>query len=232
MRAGALGLVLTVLGLTLAGAVGAVATAPEPTIPSVQRAVTEEALRRGFPPSLALAVADAVSGFDPSRVSGDGARGVMQLRPATARVFGLQDPDALWDSRINARVGIAYLEALVAAHRGALVPALADMERGILPQDADKRRLGSDSGFAQEVLRLQRRYRSEAQGWAEALKGAPVQWDRLRPHADRLDRLARLARELEAPRTQRDWVPGTARQGGEIERRRRAVLPYLDDFSG
>lgn len=231
MRVGALGLALMMCGLTLAGAVGAVATAPEPTAQSVQRTVTEEALRRGFPPSLALAVADAASGFNPSRLSGDGARGIMQLHPRTAREFGSQDPDALWDARVNARVGIAYLEALVAAHRGALVSALADMERGILPQDVDERGLRSDSGFSQEVLRLQRRYRSEAQGWAEALKGAPVQWNRLRPHEDRLRRLARLARELEAPQAPRERGFGTDLSGGEIERRRRAVLPYLDDFS-
>ncbi len=232
MRAGALGLALMVLGLTLAGAVGAVATAPEPTIGSVQRTVTEEALRRGFPPSLALAVADVASGFDSRRLSGEGARGVMQLRPRTAREFGSQNPDALWDSRVNARVGIAYLEALVLAHRGQLKAALADMERGVLPRDAGNSELRPESGFAQEVLRLQRRYRSEAQGWSEALKGASVQWDRLRPHEDRLRRLARLAREMEAPQAQWDRERGTARLGGEIERRRRAVLPYLDDFSG
>ena len=232
MRVGILGLALMLLAVTLAGAVGAVATAPEPTAQSVQRTVTEEALRRGFPPSLALAVADAASGFNPRHLSGDGARGVMQLHPRTARAFGSRDPEALWDARVNARLGIAYLEALVAARRGDLPSALADMERGVMPDDVGKRALASDSAFAREVLRLQRRYRSEAQGWAEALKGAPVEWDRLRPHADRLDYLARLARRMEGSGAQRNQALGIGNAGGEIERRRRAVLPYLDDFSG
>lgn len=232
MRAGALGLVLMVAATMLAGAVGAFATVAKPDFELVKRVVTEEALRVGFPPSLALAVADAASGFDPKRLSSDGARGVMQLRPRTAREFGVRNPDALWDSRVNSRAGLAYLEALVAAHRGRLEPALADMERGVLPRDAGEFALRADSRFAQDVLRLQRRYRSEAQGWFAALKGVPVRWDRLRPHDDRLRNLARLARDLEGPQAGQDRGRGAAPLGGDIERRRRAVLPYLDDFSG
>lgn len=48
--------------------------------------------RHGVDPRLLALVAERESGFDPTAVSSAGARGLMQLMPATARGLGVQDP--------------------------------------------------------------------------------------------------------------------------------------------
>jgi hypothetical protein len=79
----------------------------------VQRIVAEEATDNGnVPVSLALAVARVESNFDPRAHSVAGARGVMQIMPATARgEFGVRAKE-LWHPRTNARLGVRYLEKL------------------------------------------------------------------------------------------------------------------------
>ena len=155
----------------------------------------------------------------------------MQLRPRTAQHLGVQDPDALWDTRTNARLGIAYLERLRRARRGQLEPALAQMEQGLLPEDTGSSDTPTNSPFVQQVMALRQRYRAEARLWVDALKGAPVAWDQLRSHDDRLRRLAKLAQELEDPQPHSGQGPKARGLVSSIERRRHAVLPYLDDFS-
>jgi soluble lytic murein transglycosylase-like protein len=56
------------------------------------------------PPSLALAVAKIESDFNAHALSTAGARGVMQIMPATARsVFGV-GKDELWNARLNVQL--------------------------------------------------------------------------------------------------------------------------------
>ena len=102
---------LMVAGLVTA-AEGAVADREE-----VRRIVVQEALRsQRVPPSLALAVAEAESDFRAAAESPAGARGVMQIMPATGRgEFGV-DPDALWEPRLNVQLGIAFLDNLIARY--------------------------------------------------------------------------------------------------------------------
>jgi len=79
----------------------------------IKARIVAEAERNGtVPPSLALAVARVESNFNPRAISTAGARGVMQIMPATAMgEFGVAADD-LWDPDLNIRLGIAYLERL------------------------------------------------------------------------------------------------------------------------
>jgi len=77
------------------------------------------AARPGVPPELALAIARRESEFDPVVVSGVGARGLMQLMPATAEEMagdlGLPYSASrlLSDPAYNATLGVAYLQELI-----------------------------------------------------------------------------------------------------------------------
>jgi soluble lytic murein transglycosylase-like protein len=76
--------------------------------------ILAEARARGLDPRLLKAVMAAESGFDPAAVSVAGARGLMQVMPATAREMGVMGD--LHDPAANVRAGAAYLQLL---HRAA-----------------------------------------------------------------------------------------------------------------
>ncbi|MGB0671485.1 MAG: lytic transglycosylase domain-containing protein [Rhodospirillales bacterium] len=79
----------------------------------IKRMVMIEAMDLGFPVSLALAVAHAESGFDARALSKAGARGVMQIMPATAWGEYRIRADELWDPRLNIRLGLHFLNRLI-----------------------------------------------------------------------------------------------------------------------
>ncbi|HSM14076.1 MAG TPA: lytic transglycosylase domain-containing protein [Thermoanaerobaculia bacterium] len=68
----------------------------------------EAARRHGLNPALLEAVARAESAFDPRAVSPRGARGLMQLMPATGSRFGVS-PRELFDPEKNVDAGARYL---------------------------------------------------------------------------------------------------------------------------
>ena len=62
--------------------------------------IRQEARNMGVSVTLALAVAHAESYFNPKAESHKGARGVMQIMPATSRSeYGIH-PDLLWDAGV------------------------------------------------------------------------------------------------------------------------------------
>ena len=63
-------------------------------------------------PALIRAVIQVESNFAQRAVSPKGARGLMQLMPATARQFGVRRARHLYDPRANIHAGTAYLSAL------------------------------------------------------------------------------------------------------------------------
>ncbi len=84
----------------------------------VMQLVMLEARAMDVPAHLALAVAHAESNFDPAATSHKGARGVMQIMPATARgEYGIA-PSRLWNPRINIRLGLHFLRRLIVRYRG------------------------------------------------------------------------------------------------------------------
>lgn len=72
--------------------------------------VVEEAARlQGLDPRLVDLVIRMESGYNPRAVSPKGARGVMQLMPATASMYGVAN---LFDPLQNIRAGVRYLKDL------------------------------------------------------------------------------------------------------------------------
>jgi soluble lytic murein transglycosylase len=98
-------------------------------------------------PAFVAAVALEESAFDPRAVSSAGARGLLQLMPATgaelARALGIRDFSAerLFDPAVNLRLGTAYLRRLLDRY-GASAPALAAYNAG--PARSDRWRIPSD----------------------------------------------------------------------------------------
>lgn len=84
-------------------------------------------INTGVSPALALAVIAVESGGRADAVSGAGAQGLMQLIPATADRFGVQD--AL-DATQNIRGGVAYLDWLLTEFQGDPILALAAYNAG------------------------------------------------------------------------------------------------------
>ena len=76
---------------------------------------------------LLKAVARVESGFDPRAVSKAGAKGLMQLMPATARHLGVTD---VFDPAESIRAGASYLAGLLNRFHGDLVRALAAYNAG------------------------------------------------------------------------------------------------------
>lgn len=77
--------------------------------PGAASLVQSTAVRYGVDPALALALAQQESGLDQSAVSSAGARGVMQLMPATAAELGVNASDLAG----NIEGGIRYLAQML-----------------------------------------------------------------------------------------------------------------------
>jgi soluble lytic murein transglycosylase-like protein len=75
-------------------------------------AITAAAQAYDLDPLLLHAIAHVESRHGATAVSPAGARGVMQMMPATARRFGVHDERALFDAGTNLRASAAYLRSL------------------------------------------------------------------------------------------------------------------------
>ena len=133
-----------------------------PTQLSVKRMVASEARNMGIPVSLALAVAHAESNFNAHARSHKGARGVMQIMPATARgEYGVH-PDKLWNPRVNIRLGLHFLGRLIERYYGRTDLALSYYNGGSavgLPGRA--RVIPATRSYVRKVQRLRSHYRQE-----------------------------------------------------------------------
>ena len=83
----------------------------------------------GVNPRLMSAMARAESNHDPRALSHKGARGLLQLMPATAQRFGIQ-PENLWDPLHNATASARYLRFLIDRFDGELDLVLAGYNAG------------------------------------------------------------------------------------------------------
>jgi soluble lytic murein transglycosylase-like protein len=119
--------------------------------------IYEEAKRAGIEPAMAFGVIAQESGFDPSAVGSSGERGLMQIKPSTARAYDARiTPDGLLRPETNLRLGLRHLKreveyfgdpilGLMSYHMGRarLERRLAD---GTVPRDRYVERVLSSCG--------------------------------------------------------------------------------------
>ena len=91
--------------------------------------IHEIARRHGLNPVLLAAVVRHESRFDPDALSPRGARGLMQLMPATAERFGI-DPYDLHDPELNLEAGARYMSWIVKRFDNQLPLVLAAFNSG------------------------------------------------------------------------------------------------------
>ncbi len=183
----------------------------------VHRTVVDEALKNGtVPPSLALAVARVESNFRPGAQSSAGARGVMQIMPATARgEFGVL-PHRLWDAQTNVRLGVTFLERLYRMYGERWDLALSHYNGGSLKKRGGQFIAHSyTTGYVADVMEWWRRYQKDATVTALVDRMKSAQRGRIRfASSERIlpakpeTRLAALASDywmLDDPKTERNW---------------------------
>ena len=101
--------------------------AGELTQEKLDRMVAKVALALNLDPNLIKAVIKTESNFDPRAVSKAGAKGLMQLMPATARELGVKD---VFNPLENVWAGASYLKKMLDRHGGDIKSALASYNWG------------------------------------------------------------------------------------------------------
>ncbi len=99
----------------------------DPDCKAIVGMVEKLSREHGLEANLVLSVIRVESGFDVRAQSPKGACGLMQLVPATAVRFAVED---IWDPEQNIRGGMAYLRWLLAFFKGDLLKALAGYNAG------------------------------------------------------------------------------------------------------
>jgi len=89
--------------------------------------IAESARKYDLPEKLLSAVIKVESNFNPRAVSSEGARGLMQLMPATARQLGVKNS---FDIQQNVDAGSRYLKDMLDRYDGRIDLALAAYNAG------------------------------------------------------------------------------------------------------
>ncbi|WP_017444568.1 lytic transglycosylase domain-containing protein [Gayadomonas joobiniege] len=86
----------------------------------------------GIAPSLAMAIARRESSFAADARSGAGARGLMQIMPATAKVLAGRkfDTRKLYDPQTNIKMGTGYIKSLIKRMNNSVPRAIASYNAG------------------------------------------------------------------------------------------------------
>ena len=89
--------------------------------------IKEAAFHHEVDPALVKAIIMAESSYNPRAISKKGAKGLMQLMPLTAKLYGVEDA---FDPKNNIRAGVAYFRALLNQFDGDERLALAAYNAG------------------------------------------------------------------------------------------------------
>ncbi|HME37775.1 MAG TPA: lytic transglycosylase domain-containing protein [Steroidobacteraceae bacterium] len=127
--------------------------------------INEAARQAELQPALLRAVVAVESAFDPQAVSRKGAKGLMQLRPATARRYGVERP---FDPAENLRGGAHYLSDLLKRYGSDLELALAAYNAGEDAVDRHGRAIppfAETRAYVPAVLRMYRKFLDVHLAW-------------------------------------------------------------------
>jgi soluble lytic murein transglycosylase-like protein len=123
--------------------------------------IEEAAGHAGVDAALLRAMVAVESAFDPSAISSKGAQGLMQLRPTTARRYGVSKP---LDPRENLRGGASYIRDLLKRYGNDVELALAAYNAGEDAVDRHGRTIPpfpETRAYVPAVLKFYRRFRTQ-----------------------------------------------------------------------
>jgi soluble lytic murein transglycosylase-like protein len=126
--------------------------------------VADAARAHGLDPLLLHAIAHVESRHNPQAVSPAGARGLMQVMPATAQRFGVADPSTLHDAGTNLRASAALLRTLHKRYGADLRLVLAAYNAGegaVAKHGNDVPPYPETQAYVRDVSAIYRRLRDE-----------------------------------------------------------------------
>jgi soluble lytic murein transglycosylase-like protein len=92
--------------------------------------ITDISNKYGVDPELVEALVAVESGFNTHAISPKGARGLMQLMPATAKRYGMKNEQELHIPAKNIDMGVRHLKDLLNLHNGQISLAIASYNAG------------------------------------------------------------------------------------------------------
>ena len=108
-------------------------------------------------PMLIKAIIKTESNFNPDAVSAQGAQGLMQLMPGTARDLRVKDPFNAWQ---NVYGGTRYFRKLLDAYNGNIRLSLAAYNAGPGRVKTSMPRIPETVAYVSKVMRIYRAYRN------------------------------------------------------------------------
>jgi hypothetical protein len=139
---------------------------PEATLLLLIREIKQVSNKHGIDPELVEALIAIESGFNTHAVSPKGARGLMQLMPATAKHYGLKDEQDLHIPSKNIDMGVRHLKDLLKLHDGQVALAIASYNAGQGAVNKHGQRIPAYREtmlYVPAVLSYMARYSSDAQ---------------------------------------------------------------------